>query len=325
MEKVRQETLDAEERIREHIIETRLEYSPFLSDSAGGSVYLKCENLQITNSFKLRGALNKLLSLTEEERERGVTTASTGNHGSAVAYGMDKFNINGLIYLPENAAQTKIDVIRSYNAEIKFFSDDCAKAEVKARQVAQEKGMVFVSPYNDMKVVGGQGTIAIELMRQLEKIDVVICPVGGGGLIGGIAGYLKSHNERIEIIGAQPEYCTHMYEAIKAGKIIEVPARPTFADGVEGAVEAGSVTFDICRECVDDFILVSEEEIKAALRLVMEKHFMLVEGAGVLSIAAYLKAKDRFKNKNVVLVISGGKIGLDKLKKLLCPTRVGGR
>lgn len=315
---VKKEVLEAEARIREFIIETRLEPSPFLSDMADANVYLKCDNQQITNSFKLRGAMNKILSLSGEERERGVTTASTGNHGSAVAYVLDKFGINGSIYLPENAAKPKVDLIRSYGADLKFHGEDCLRAELKAKETAEQNDMVYVSPYNDMKIVGGQGTLAVELTRQIDHIDTVICPVGGGGLIGGIAGYLKALNENIQIIGAFPENCTHMAESCKAGRMVEMDAKPTIADGVEGALEPGAVTLDICMQCVDDFIFVSEEEIEEALKSVMARHFMLLEGAGALSTAAFIKEKERFKNKNVVLIISGGKIGLEKLKTIIC-------
>lgn len=311
-----QETARAEERIRKHIIETRLEHSPFLSSLARASVYLKCENLQVTNSFKLRGAVNKILSLSEAERERGVTTASTGNHGSAVAYALARFHIKGSIYLPVNAEEAKVEIIRAYDTELIFYGDDCLEAELKAKETAAQNHLVYISPYNDMKIIGGQGTIAVELMRQLEKIDAVICPVGGGGLIAGIATRLKSWNKEIEIIGAQPENCPFMYAAFKTGSMQGVAAKPTIADGVEGAIEADAITLPLCRACVDDFILVSEEEIEAALELVIARHFMLVEGAGALSIAAFIKEKERFKNKHVVLVISGGKISLDKLRSI---------
>jgi threonine dehydratase len=231
---------------------------------------------------------------------------------------LNKFNIKGSIFLPENAAASKIEIIRGYGADLRFHGDDCLKAELKAKEEARKQGIVYISPYNDMKILGGQGTIGVELMRQNDKIDTVICPVGGGGLIAGIAGYLKSVNKNIEIIGALPQNCPYMYEAIKAGKIIDIETEPTIADGVEGALEPGTVTLDICRECVDDYILVSEDEIKEALLMIIGKHFMLAEGAGALSTAAFLKESKRFANRNAALVISGGKIGLEKLEKILC-------
>jgi threonine dehydratase len=315
---VQKEVLAAEKRIRAHIFETPLVHSPLLSKIGKANVFFKCENMQITNAFKLRGAMNKILSLEEKEKKNGVTTASTGNHGSAAAYVLNKFNIRGSIFLPENAAASKIEIIRGYGADLQFHGDDCLKAELKAKEEAKKHDMVYISPYNDMKIVGGQGTIGVELMRQNNEIDTVICPVGGGGLIAGIAGYLKSMNKNIEIIGALPQNCPYMYKAIKAGKIIDLEAEPTLADGVEGALEPGTVTLDICRECVDDYILVSEDEIKEALLMIIGKHFMLAEGAGALSTAAFLKETKRFSNRNAALVISGGKIGLEKLKKIFC-------
>ena len=315
---VKQEALEAENRIRTHIFETPLVHSPLLSRLGNANIFFKCENMQITNAFKLRGAMNKILSLNEKEKIKGVTTASTGNHGSAAAYSLNKFNIKGSIFLPENAAASKIEIIRSYGADLQFHGDDCLKAELKAKEQAQKHGMTYISPYNDMKIIGGQGTIGIELMRQNDKIDTVICPVGGGGLIAGIAGFLKSLNKNIEIIGALPQNCPYMYEAIKAGKIVDIKAKPTLADGVEGALEQNTITLDICKECVDDYILVSENEIKEALLMIIGKHFMLAEGAGTLSTAAFLKESKRFADRNAALVISGGKIGLDKLKKFLC-------
>ncbi len=311
-----QETDRAEKRIRNHIIETRLEYSPFLSSLVCAGVYLKCENLQVTGSFKLRGALNKILSLSRAEKERGVTTASTGNHGSAVAYALARFHIKGSIYLPVNAEEAKVEIIRTYHTGLIFYGRDCLEAELKAKETAVQNHQVYISPYNDMKIIGGQGTIAVELMRQLEKIDAVICPVGGGGLIAGIASRLKSWNKEIEIIGAQPQNCPFMYAAFKTGNMQDVIAQPTIADGVAGALEADAVTLALCRACVDDFILVSEEEIEAAMESVISRHFMPVEGAGALAVAALIKEKERFKNKNVVLVISGGKISLEKLRSI---------
>ena len=165
--------------------------------------------------------------------------------------------------------------------------------------------------------MGGQGTIALELTRQLHKIDSVLVPVGGGGLIGGIAGYLKSIDENIEIIACQPENSAVMYESIKAGKILDIESKPTISDGSAGGIEEGSITFEICQKNVDDFILLTENEIKEAVKLVLEKHYLLIEGAGALSIGSFIKQKDRFKGKNVVMVISGAKIGLETLREVI--------
>lgn len=315
---IKKEALEAEKRIREHIRETPVEYSPYLSQLGNCEVYLKLENMQITGSFKLRGTMNKLLSLSDKEREIDVVTASTGNHGAAFAYALKKLGMRGIIYLPENITQAKIESLRYYGTDLKFHGTDCIEAEDCARDVAEKNNLRFISPYNDIKIIGGQATIGIELQRQIKNIDVVIVPVGGGGLISGIAGYLKSTDKNIEIIGCQPENSRVMYESIKAGKIIEMESKPTLSDGSAGGIEQGSITLDICKNYVDHFVLITEEEIKEAIKIILEKHYMLVEGAAALSVASYLKLKEKYKNKNVVLIISGAKIGLDQLKKVLC-------
>ena len=314
---IKNEVLDAEKRIREHICETPVELSPYLRQAGTCRVYLKLENNQITGSFKLRGAVNKFLSLNTEERKGDIITASSGNHAAAFAHVLDKFGGKGIIYFPENAAQAKVQALRLTGVKLKFYGDDCIKSETLARETAARTGQVFVSPYSDLKIIGGQGTIGIELLRQIEKFDVVLVPVGGGGLISGIAGYLKAVDKNIEIIGCQPENSPVMHASIRAGKIIEMESKPTLADGTAGGIDPDAITFDICRKFVDDFILVPEDEIKEAIRFMIDKHQLLIEGAAALSIAAFIKEKQRFANKNVVLIISGKKISLDQLKTIL--------
>ena len=311
------EVLSAEKRIRPHIRKTYLEYSPYLSSRVDGRVYLKLECLQHTGSFKYRGALNKFLSLSPKNRQGPVITASSGNHGTAFAAILQKFGGQGVVYLPQNASQAKVNNLRQYGVDLEFFGTDCIMSETLAKETAEKKQQVFVSPYNDSQIIGGQGTIAVELLEQLDAIDSVLVPVGGGGLISGIAGYLKTIDEHIDIIGCQPENSAVMYASIKAGKIIEMASKPTIADGTAGGIEPGSITFDICRETVSDYILVSERDIKAAIRHIAEKHQILIEGAAALSVACLLKEKDRFKDKQVVLIISGKKISLALLKEIL--------
>jgi threonine dehydratase len=315
---IKNEVLAAEERIRVHIRETPVEHSAFLSHLGNCDVYLKLENIQLTGSFKLRGAANKILCLTEEEKDKGVITASTGNHGVAFAWMAKKFNVKGTIFLPETSSPTKIESLRLYGAEIQYHGDDCVKAEIHARRIAEEEGLTFISAYNDLQIIGGQGTIGIELQRQISRIDCVLVPVGGGGLISGIAGYLRSEKKDIEIIGCQPEKSAVMYASIRAGRILDIESEPTISDGSAGGIEPDAITFPICQELVDDFILVTEEEIISALRLIMEKHYLLIEGAAALPVAAFIKQKNRFQGKNVVLILSGSKISLESLKKILC-------
>ena len=324
LDSLKKEIIEADKRIRSYIRKTPLEYSPYASSASQGEVFLKLENLQITGSFKLRGALNKILSLREMGEERVIVTASTGNHGVAVAYALQRLNMKGFIFVPENISEAKLRDLKAYNVEIRFHGEDCVEAENHAREFARENGMVYISPYNDVNIVAGQGTVALEIAQDLNDIDTVIVPVGGGGLISGIASYLKSIDEDIEIIGAQPENSRVMYESIKAGRILDMESRPTISDGTAGGIEKGSITFEICKRYVDNFIILSEDEIKDGIRFLMDNHHMLVEGAGALSIAAYFKEREKFKKKRVILIVSGCRISMEKIKVVVCGDKNGG-
>lgn len=314
---VREEALAAETRIRPYIRETPLEFSLFLSQKAKCEVYLKLENIQISGSFKLRGAANKILALGPQERDRGLMTASSGNHGMAFAHITKKFGLKGSVVLPEIAASTKINALQLYDLSVEQHGDDCVKAEKYAREKAAEKDLTYIPPYNDPHIIAGQATIGIELERQNPGIDTILAPVGGGGLIAGIAGYLKTGETLPEIIGCQPLNSRVMYESIKAGRIIDMESQPTISDGSAGGIEPDSITFDLCRELVDDFILLSEEEIKQALVLILETHYLFIEGAAALAVAALLKQSERFYGKKVALIISGAKLSLKTLKEIL--------
>jgi threonine dehydratase len=228
----------------------------------------------------------------------------------------NKFGGSGTIYLPENTSPAKIELLSLYGADLKFYGDDCIKSEMMAKQTALKNNQVYISPYNGPKIIGGQGTIGIELTRQIERIDAILVPIGGGGLISGIAGYLKSVNPEIEIISCQPQNSAVMYHSIKAGRILEMESKPTISDSTAGEIEPDLITFDICNKYLDDYLLVTEDEIKAAIKLIIEKHFLLIEGAAVLSVACFIKASERFRNKHVILILSGSKISLDKLKQI---------
>jgi len=316
-EVIRAEARLAEDRIRSHIRETPLEHSPFLSRETEASVFLKLENLQLTGSFKLRGAMNKVLSLNPKVRGRGAVTASSGNHGHAFAYLTDRFGFPGTIFLPETTDPGKIDTLQTYGAEIRIHGDDCIRAEAAGRAAAAERGFTYISPYNDLQVIAGQATVGVELARQEERLDAVLVPVGGGGLIAGIAAWLKSGDGDITIIGCQPEKSRVMYESIRAGRILDLESLPTLSDGTAGGIEEGSLTFPLCRDLVDDFVLLSEEEIRKALILVLEKHHILIEGAAALPVAALLKEPGRFAGKKVALVLSGSTLSLATLRKVL--------
>lgn len=310
-----QKVKEAEKRINEYKRETAVEFSPYLSEIGECNVYLKLENQQLTGSFKIRGALNKILSLP---KDKFVITASTGNHGLAVAHALNITKGSGRIYLPETTVKTKVETLQKSNTEIVFQGNDSQETEVYARNVARKEGKEFISPYNDIEIIGGQGTIAAELIRQLDKIDVLLVSVGGGGLIAGIAGYLKSINPDVNIIGCFPENSPVMYESIKQGKIVEMKSKPTLSDGTAGGIEPNAITFELCKELIDDCILVTEEEIAEAIRIIVKKHHMIIEGAAGVTVASFLKSKSKFKDKSVVLILCGSNIGYKQLENIIC-------
>ena len=311
------EVLAAEQRIRSHIRQTPLERSTYLSRATDADVFLKLENVQITGSFKLRGATNKLLSLSDAERDAGILTASSGNHGTAVAYLLTRFGIPGKVYLPETVSPAKLEAIQSYGAETELIPGDGIEAERRARQHAAEQNLIYMSPYNDAQIVGGQGTIGLELRRQLEEIDAVFIPVGGGGLAAGVAGYLKSVEPNLCVIGCQPENSRVMSASVQEGHILDLPSDSTLADGTAGGIDHDSITFDVCRELIDEFVLLTEDEIAEALLLALDKHHLMIEGAAALSMGAFLKSADRFAGQTVVLVLSGSKLSLETLRMLV--------
>ena len=311
------EILRAERRIRPHVRETPLDPSPVLSERTGCTVLVKLENLQHTGSFKLRGATNKLLSLSDGERALGVVTASSGNHGAAVAKGLGTLGIKGIVFVPEDAAPLKVAAIRRYGAEVRHHGNDGVVTEMHARRFAGENGMVFISPYNDVQVMAGQGTIGVELARQHGSIDAIVVAIGGGGLISGIAGFLKPLQEDLTVIGASPVNSAVMAESVRAGRILDLESLPTLSDGTAGGVEPGAITFDMCRDLVDQFVDIPEADIAAAMRLFMESHHMLVEGAAGVAVAALLQAAESLRGKTVAVVICGANIGLETLKGVL--------
>ncbi len=307
----------AEERIRPHVLETAIQHSLYLSDLGRAVVYCKLENLQHTGSFKVRGAMNKLLSLSERERTRGAVAASTGNHGAAVAFSAGRLGARCTVFVPENADAAKVKSIERLGGEIRYFGEDTVETEVFARQYAVENGLVYVSPYNDRDVIEGQGTIGLELDRQLDNVGAVFIAVGGGGLISGVAGYLKSLHPDVRIVGCSPENSQVMIQSIRTGRILDLPSLPTLSDGTAGGIEADSITFDMCRELVDEFVTVTEEEIKEQLRLFIRNHDMIIEGAAAVAAASYLKTCEKVAGRNVVVLICGGNINRETLSTIL--------
>jgi threonine dehydratase len=314
---VAREVQAAEARIRPHIRETPLEYSPVLSRDTGCDVFLKLENTQVTGSFKARGAFNKLLSLSDGERTRGVVTASTGNHALATVHALAILGIDGEIFLPRSASPVKIAGLELRGARLHLVDDDPGTVEIIARRHADETGRVYISPYNDPQVIGGQGTIAIELRRQAARMDAAFVPVGGGGLIAGIAGYLAATNAGTHVVGCQPETSPIMARSTEAGRLVELPNADTVSDATAGLVEPGAITFPICEACVGEWVLPSEAELRAAIRLVVTHHSILIEGAGALAVAALLRASGRYRGQSVVLVLSGSHISSALLAEVL--------
>lgn len=319
---MRQELLPANvvlaaNRIAPHIRETPLDYSPFFSELTGVNVFLKLENLQHTGSFKLRGAFNKLLSLSPEDRATGCVAASSGNHGAAVAFTMSTLETKGVIFVPEGTSTTKVDAIKRAGGEVRYFGTDGLDTEMHAREYAAENGMCYLSPYNDEEVIAGQGTCGVEIAKQLSQVDAIFIAVGGGGLISGVGSFLKSVNPSMSVVACQPEASAVMTESVKAGEILEMPSEPTLSDGTAGGIEADAITFDICRAVADDFVVVSEEQIAEAMREFIDAHHMLAEGAAGVALAGLKLRMDQYKDKNAVVIICGGNISRDTLKEVI--------
>ena len=301
--------------IKKYIVKTPLIHSKNLSSISDSNVFLKLENFQHTGSFKLRGAMNKILNLPD--KSIGVVAASSGNHGAAVAYSLRNLKMKGLVYVPENAVPSKVKLMKKYGVEVRYSGNDCLIAESSAISYAEENNLSFVSPYNDIDVISGQGTIGVEMINQMKDLDVVFITVGGGGLISGVGGYLKSINSNIKIIGCSPENSPVMKVSLNKGKIIEFDSLPTLSEGSAGGIERDSITYNFCEEFIDDFYLVSEEEIVENIKFFIANEKLLIEGAAAVSVAAFLKNKKLFKGMNVGIVICGGNIGNDTLKSIL--------
>lgn len=309
---------DAKKALKPFIKKTTLKYSNFLSSLCQGTIYLKLENTQLSHSFKIRGAFNKILHLTPEEKQKGIITCSSGNHGLATAIAAKKLDIAAKIVIPETTPRKKVDKIKKYNVDLLLYGD-YDEAEQKALELAHEEGKTYISPYNDPDIIAGQGTIGLEILEEFPEVENVLIPIGGGGLISGIATTIKNKNRAIEVIGAQSEASPVMYESLKAGKILkseEVKIQDSIADGLSGGIEEGSITFTIIQKNVNKVILVKEESIKEAIRLLWEKDSQVVEGAGAVGPAVVIENKEQFKNKKTVIIISGGNINDELFNKI---------
>ena len=306
----------ARSRIGHLIRETPLEFSQFLSDLCGGEVWLKLENQQLNGSFKARGALNKILQLSDEERSRGIVTASSGNHAQGVGYAARMLGINATIVVPGNTPNVKIEAIRRYGVELVVHGEEYMDAERLAREMEKERGMTFVSPYNDLEVIAGQGTIGLEMMETMPDLETALVPVGGGGLVSGVGCAVKGINAAVEVVGVQSVASPVMYESIKRGRIVEMELEDSVAEALHGGIEEGSVTFDMCRKYVDDFILVQEETIVKAIAELLSQQHQIVEGAGAIGVAAIMDNPERFRGRKTGVVISGANIDEELLRQV---------
>jgi threonine dehydratase len=310
---------EAHGRIASDIRRTPIEYSEPLSRETGARVYIKWESDQITGSFKLRGALNKLRSLSDADRGRGVVSASTGNHGLAISHASKLEGIGLKLFLPVTAAEVKRKKIEALGIDVEIRGASCDKAESIAREFAGQTGRVFVSPYNDWDIVFGAGTVGLEVAEDLSRFDDVLVPVGGGGLIAGIAGYLKAIRPEARIIGVQPETSAFMAASIAAGCLVDIDEKESIADAVAGGIESGSITFPLCRDLLDFIEEVPESLISRAMALVHEHHGKMVEGAGALPFAALLHSPAKWRDRTVVAVVSGGNVSPERFRAIAGP------
>ncbi|MCC6769576.1 MAG: threonine/serine dehydratase [Gemmatimonadaceae bacterium] len=284
--------LDARDRLRAHVRRTPFDRSLPLSARLGGEVWLKDEHLQHTGSFKARGALHKILTLSPIQRAQGVVAASSGNHGAGLAWACRLQGVRAVIFVPEQASPAKVAMIERYGAEVRHEGVDGVDTEAHARAVAERDGSTYVSPYNDLDVICGQGTIAVEIVEQLTAqvpdgvLDAIVVAVGGGGLIAGIAAYLKHVMPTVRVIGALPANSPVMAESVAAGRIITRTSFPTLSDGTAGGIEPGAVTFPLCQALVDQWIQVDEGAIAASMRRYVEEHHQVIEGAAGVALAA---------------------------------------
>ncbi len=309
----------ANARIDPYVKRTPLVRSQKFSDATGANVYLKLENLQHTGAFKLRGAMNKLLSLSDEERQKGCVTASSGNHGAAVAWAAMKLGTSSLIFVPEQTERTsptKIQKIESYGGDVCFYGNDGLQCELRARDHAARHDMIYVPPYNDIEVIAGQGTCGLEIVADLDYVDAAFIAVGGGGLLSGVGSVLKSRNPGMRIVACQPEASDVMAKSIAAGRILDLPSRETLSDGTAGGIEPGSITFEPCAELIDEFVLLDETSIADAMCRFLDYEGHAIEGAAGVAVAAMLASAGAIRGDNVVAIICGGNVSSATLRAI---------
>lgn len=315
MEKLTLENFEqASELVKKVTLPTELVYSEYLSRQTGGRIYLKPENMQYTGAYKVRGAYYKISTMSEEERERGLITASAGNHAQGVAFAAQKFGCRATIVMPTVTPLIKVNRTKSYGAEVVLHGDVYDDACAYALKLAEEEGLTFVHPFDDLEVATGQGTIAMEIIQELPTVDYILVPVGGGGLITGVSTLAKMLNPKIKVIGVEPAAAASLKAALEAGESVTLPSANTIADGT-AVKRVGEKVFPYIQENVDDIITVEDDELIGAFLDMVENHKMIVENSGLLTVAA-LKKMD-LKNKKAVSVLSGGNMDVITMSSIV--------
>ena len=309
-----QDFTTAREHLQKVLLPTHLIYSPIFSEESGNQIYIKPENLQKTGAFKIRGAYNKINKLTEEEKKRGVIASSAGNHAQGVAYAARELGIKAVIVMPETTPLIKVQSTKKYGAEVVLYGDVYDDAYQKAKELEAQEGYVFVHPFDDIDVLEGQGTIALEILEEMPDAEVIVVPIGGGGLISGIAAAAKMIKPEIKIIGVEPSGAASATEALKKNKVVTLPEANTIADGT-AVKRIGDLTFDCIKQYVDEVVTVDDYELTEAFLLLAEKHKIIAENSGILPLAALKKLNER--GKKVVPVVSGGNIDVLMISSMI--------
>lgn len=304
----------ADKQLAGVVKKTKLIPSDYFSEISGNEVFLKPENMQHTGAFKLRGAYNKISQLTDEEKSKGVITSSAGNHAQGVAFAAQKLGVKAVICMPATTPILKVEATKNFGAEVILHGDGFDDAYKYSLELQKKFGYIYVHPFNDREVLLGQGTTALEIINELKDVDAILVPIGGGGFASGVSLATKLVSPQVKVIGVEPENAACMKAALDAGKIITLKSSDTVADGC-AVKTAGNLTFEFCKKYLDEIITVDEMEIMSALLSLIEKHKLIAEGAGVLSLAALSKLK--FKNKKVVAIVSGGNIDISTLSGLI--------
>jgi len=308
------EFMEARERLGTVIVKTKLIHSSVFSEETGNEVYIKPENLQRTGSFKIRGAYNKISKLTEEEKKKGVIASSAGNHAQGVALAAQKLGIKAVIVMPKHTPLIKVEATRKYGAEVILSGEVYDEAFQKAKELQEKEGYIFIHPFDDEDVIEGQGTIALEVLEELPDTDIIMVPLGGGGLISGVAAAAKMKNPQIKIVGVEPEGAASALKSIEKGKVIELKEASTIADGA-AVKRIGNIDFDYIKKYVDEIITVSDYELMEAFLLLVEKHKIVAENAGILSVAGLKKLKE--KGKKIISILSGGNIDVLTISSMI--------